>query len=68
MSSLTPLVVFLHTLPLQSTLPSHTAASAILNTLKDARVHSKGMRTCAGVGVAKRWKCVHDELWIEPRL
>lgn len=37
MSSLTPLVAFLRTLPLPSTHPSHPAASAILNTLKDAQ-------------------------------
>ncbi|KAG2746580.1 hypothetical protein P692DRAFT_20954767 [Suillus brevipes Sb2] len=44
MSSLTPLVVFLRTLPLPSTHPSHPAASAILNTLKDAQRGYADMR------------------------
>ncbi|KAG2150132.1 Cullin repeat-like-containing domain protein [Suillus cothurnatus] len=44
MSSLTPLVAFLRTLPLPSTHPSHPAASAILNTLKDAQRGYADMR------------------------
>ncbi|KAG2063429.1 hypothetical protein BDR04DRAFT_1188894 [Suillus decipiens] len=44
MSSLTPLVVFLRALPLPSTHPSHPAASAILNTLKDAQRGYADMR------------------------
>ncbi|KAG1726007.1 Cullin repeat-like-containing domain protein [Suillus paluster] len=44
MSSLTPLVNFLRTLPLPSTHPSHPAASAILNTLKDAQRGYADMR------------------------
>lgn len=43
-SSLTPLVAFLRTLPLPSTHPSHPAASAILNTLKDAQRGYADMR------------------------
>jgi hypothetical protein len=44
MSSLLPLVTFLRTLPLPSTHPSHPAASAILNTLKDAQRGYADMR------------------------
>ncbi|KAG1727516.1 Cullin repeat-like-containing domain protein [Suillus lakei] len=44
MSSLIPLVAFLRTLPLPSTHPSHPAASAILNTLKDAQRGYADMR------------------------
>jgi exocyst complex component 7 len=42
--TLTPVVLFLRTLPLPSTHPSHPAASAILSTLKEAQKGYADMR------------------------
>lgn len=44
LSTLRPLVVFLRTLPLPSTHPSHPAAPAIMSTLKDAQKGYADMR------------------------
>jgi exocyst complex component 7 len=44
LSTLAPLVIFLRGLPLPSTHPSHPAANAILNTLKEAQRGFADMR------------------------
>ncbi|KAG1772900.1 Cullin repeat-like-containing domain protein [Suillus placidus] len=69
MSSLTPLVAFLRTLPLPSTHPSHPAASAILNMLKDAQRGYADMRsswnraeTLDGVAAGKEFSIWIDNL------